>query len=315
MSNQQRILDFIRAYPGLDDDEISRRTGIQPRQQVNQICRQLAAAGLIERRRVESDKVRNYPTGATPRVQSEPRPTPSPAVPTAPSSSRVEPSTVSEGEAGAAMRDTLFLIPCSGRKLEGGRVRSGSGSLVDQLSPSTASQLRQARARVLAAASLDDRLVMPAWQRYAGTFYQAARATLASAVEAGLHVLIISGGYGVVAATDEIGTYERRLKRNDWQPDLLERVLLEYVRAHSLRRVRAFVAATTDYGKLVRTTDWCHSPCRDVEILSPVAGGGAMVTVPRALGEAFAAHFQGKLTPDWRSSDGLRLRTMKVTCE
>lgn len=50
MTNADRILETLRssAEP-LDDDELSRRCGIYPRQQVNQICRRLAAQGTLTR--------------------------------------------------------------------------------------------------------------------------------------------------------------------------------------------------------------------------------------------------------------------------
>ena len=63
-----------------------------------------------------------------------------------------------------------------------------------------------ARRAVLAKAGLDDRQLMPAWQRYEGMLYSAAGRALQGAIEAGLHVLIISGGYGVIKACEPIGS-------------------------------------------------------------------------------------------------------------
>ena len=48
-TNRDLVLALIRAEPGLTDTEIRKRTGIEPHQQVNQICRSLAAAGLSKR--------------------------------------------------------------------------------------------------------------------------------------------------------------------------------------------------------------------------------------------------------------------------
>ena len=51
MTNRERVLALLRSeLVGLTDSEIRERTGTQPHQQVNQICRSLARAGLIERR-------------------------------------------------------------------------------------------------------------------------------------------------------------------------------------------------------------------------------------------------------------------------
>lgn len=58
MSNQQKILDFLKRHEqGYDDDQLSELLGIQPRQQVNQICRNLEKQGEIHRLTVS--KIRN----------------------------------------------------------------------------------------------------------------------------------------------------------------------------------------------------------------------------------------------------------------
>jgi hypothetical protein len=50
MSNRDRILEAIgSSLEPLDDDEISRRAGVRPRQAVNQICRTLEVEGILRR--------------------------------------------------------------------------------------------------------------------------------------------------------------------------------------------------------------------------------------------------------------------------
>lgn len=61
MSQSARILEFVREFPGRDDDEISRLLDIRPRQTVNQICRALAATGQVVRRPGQSGKISNFP--------------------------------------------------------------------------------------------------------------------------------------------------------------------------------------------------------------------------------------------------------------
>lgn len=50
MTNREKVLSTLRlsASP-LDDDELARRAGVSPRQQVNQICRGLVQEGLLSR--------------------------------------------------------------------------------------------------------------------------------------------------------------------------------------------------------------------------------------------------------------------------
>lgn len=80
--------------------------------------------------------------------------------------------------------------------------------------------LSAARARVLATAETDMSTMLPAWRPYTGTFYQHARPALAAAVRAG-HLIIISGGHGIVHADEPIGCYDKQLRLADWPLGLL----------------------------------------------------------------------------------------------
>jgi hypothetical protein len=69
MTNKEEIFDLIRSHPeGLDDDDIAEMTGIQPRQQVQQLCNQLADSKRIRRQSVgkagKRRKIHNFPTEA-----------------------------------------------------------------------------------------------------------------------------------------------------------------------------------------------------------------------------------------------------------
>ena len=73
MTNKEEIFDLISNHPeGLDDDDISEMTGIQPRQQVQQLCNQLADSKRIRRLSVGKSgkrrKIHNFPTMETEEV-------------------------------------------------------------------------------------------------------------------------------------------------------------------------------------------------------------------------------------------------------
>lgn len=306
MNNADRILALLGRHPGIDDDELAELAGINPRQQVNQICRRLAEAGLIVRERGAFGKIANFPI-----------PERLPVGPDALSGRPVEPeisstSVVSESdhtiERAGDLRDMLFLMPCSGRKNASHAIERGGAPVTDDLPPALAQRLQEARSTVLAKAGLDESHPIPAWQRYGGTFYAAANRALADAVSQGLHVLILSGGYGVLKAGEAIGNYSMRLKRAVWPRGLLENVLSTYASRHQLKAVRALVSASTDYYQIVSRTEWRKSGISDIAILTPETSRGAMVKAPRAQGEAFAALLAGKFSEGWRSSDGLAMR-------
>jgi len=83
MTNKEEIYDLINSHPeGLDDDDIAEITGIQPRQQVQQLCNQLADSKRIRRQSVgktgKRRKIHNFPTMADPAMadasSNEPQP-------------------------------------------------------------------------------------------------------------------------------------------------------------------------------------------------------------------------------------------------
>jgi hypothetical protein len=69
MTNKEEIFDLINSHPeGLDDDDIAQMTGIQPRQQVQQLCNQLADSRRIRRHSVgkagKRRKIHNFPAAS-----------------------------------------------------------------------------------------------------------------------------------------------------------------------------------------------------------------------------------------------------------
>ena len=73
MSNAETILEFLEGFPtGVCDDCISRETGVEPRQQVNQICRQLEQRQTITRRKDRCVRCGHTKTvnGTRPRVRA-----------------------------------------------------------------------------------------------------------------------------------------------------------------------------------------------------------------------------------------------------
>ena len=81
MTNKEEVFDLIQGHPeGLDDDDISAMTGIKPRQQIQQLCNQLAATQRIRRESVEKTgkrrKIHNFPAlAASPALRHKSRDT------------------------------------------------------------------------------------------------------------------------------------------------------------------------------------------------------------------------------------------------
>ena len=181
-------------------------------------------------------------------------------------------------------RSALIVLPCSSAKERGGTDKSAA-------SPSSWSpELLLARDRLRDVAQVDDHLVMPAWQRYTGGFYQAAGSSLAQAVSVGANIAILSGGYGVVHAEEEIGWYNRMLIPADWPHHVLENALLTEAIRVGAQDVVAFAAKSTGYATIIRRTPWHMAGIRRAVLVTAFnTDGSAMREVPRLLGEAFDA--------------------------
>ena len=70
MTNKEEIFDLLQIHPeGLDDDDIAQLTSIQSRQQVQQLCNQLANSKRIRRESVEKAgkrrKIHNFPVSTS----------------------------------------------------------------------------------------------------------------------------------------------------------------------------------------------------------------------------------------------------------
>jgi hypothetical protein len=188
---------------------------------------------------------------------------------------------------GVDPRRALVVLTCSAAKTAGGRP---AGTAEPQPWPPA---LREARSRVLTSASVDNTRLLPAWRRYAGTFYRHAEAALADACTVG-NVVIISGGYGLVRADEPIGTYDKVFHLGDWPPGLLESLLVEQARDSGVTTVVGFAAHSTDYARLLRRTPWHGAGISALLVTVTGVHGGAMVEVPRRLGQAFTAFWHGR---------------------
>jgi hypothetical protein len=289
-SNQDIILELIRQVPGLTDSEIRQRTGINPHQQVNAICNRLADKGLTRRERGPHGHWVNLPVeSSTPSAPGHSPILPSgncgvgrqigpPAVGSGrPFRKSATPELLSHLEPAR----TLIVLPCSGTKRLGGHRMDGP-RLHQQLPPELGACLASAQRALAQRAPRDESRLMPAVERYRGSFYEAADGTLAQAVGAGAHVLIISGGYGLLLPTEPIAHYNTRFHLSDWPDNLLQDCLAAYAQRYKLTSAVAFLSRSTDYAKLVRRTHWNRGGVNPAYLASPDSqgSGGTQRTVP-----------------------------------
>ncbi|MDG4901410.1 MULTISPECIES: hypothetical protein [unclassified Mesorhizobium] len=300
-THAQRIMELLLQRPGLDDDEIARTLGIEPRQTVNQICRRLAARGSLRRERGAGGKIVNVPGNgsaasrppAASRAQASDRNTAKPGLPVS-----IMPSDLAK---------TLLILPCSGVKRDRGEDAPPGPAIAESLPPELTAEFLDARASVRQLAPFDETVLLPAWQRYDGALYQAGRQAIGDLMQAGAHVVILSGGYGALLATEPIGDYDARLTPSWWPQRILQRVLLAYAQHHGIAAVRAVVSATGPYVGVLQRVRWQDAGIQDALLITPEAEPGGLRRSPATQGEALTALRDGTLATDWQSSYGLGL--------
>ena len=303
MTNAERILALVRSSGwGLTDREIREQTGITPHQQVNQICNRLAGQGLTRRERGPQGFWVNRPAVEDDGAVVNPAGVPG-------KERHIGMIGLPEMDLGSA----LIVIPCSGRKHQGGVEDCDGVSILDFLPEDLSEELRDVRECNARVCQLDELLRMPAAERYGGTLYEAARRTSVQVERAVVGLAIVSGGYGVVLAAEQIGWYEQRFDEKMWPNELIARCLSAYAEAIHARTVVGLFGATTSYAKAFRRAEWPVG-VQNAWLLSPeLRGGGALVKVPRAIGEALAViGSTGTLAADWKSSDDVPIRITRI---
>jgi hypothetical protein len=303
-THADRILALLAKSPDLDDDEIAQALEIEPRQTANQICRLLAGRGFLVRERGPRGKIVNRLAADRPLVNSTFE-----AVPRRPTSRGSVQAYDGETLVPEDFARTLIVLPCSGAKRDDPVVTRGKW-IGEYLPASLAAELREAQAAIKARLAFHEEALVPAWQRYDGTLYRTGREAIAGLMEAGAHVVILSGGYGLVSATEPIGNYNTILKRAWWPRRVLERALVAYAGQAGLVSVRSFASATTAYRQVLQRVSWQAEGVEDALLVMPERRPGGLLKSPATLGEALVALHAGKLTTGWRSSYGLGLTVL-----
>ena len=294
-----RMMTLLASSPGLNDDEIARELSIEPRQTVNQVCRRLAARGVLIRTTGRAGMIINTLVNASAMPERHP------VQPLAPVRSPAQ----GTGKALTPERfeKTLLVIPCSKAKVSGGVVAECGAWLTDTLPPALAAELQEARGNVAQRIRIDESALMPAWRRYDGSLYRTARDALGDLLREGMHIIILSGGYGAVLVDEPIGDYNAALKPSWWPNRLLPRILLAYANTHGITSVRALASVTSPYFRVLNAIRWGEAGITDALLLAPEAQPGGTRKSPTSLGEALTALRNRDLRAGWESSYGLHL--------
>lgn len=303
-THAERIVELLQESPQLDDDEIAKTLRIEPRQTVNQICNRLAKRNVLRRELGPRGKIVNIVVGdyqsQSPRVAKKP----------VGSSRQRQTTRLSEGRTlnPPALDRTLVVIPCCKAKQNTFGFCDSGLSVTDNLPTDLVRELQGARRTAAQKAGIDETTLVPAWQRYDGALYRySGREAIGKLMQAGARVVILSGGYGLILATEPIGMYEGALKPAWWPREILQRCLVAYAKRHKIASVRAFASATSTYRIVLERVDWQSGGVGDAMLLTPQVVLGGVLKSPATIGEALLELGEGRFSTGWQSSYGLRL--------
>ena len=176
---------------------------------------------------------------------------------------------------GDELSKTLLVVPCTRKKAKSAECIEAGPGIEESLPSDLATQLSHARSENREPAGINEQTLIPAWKRYQGSFYRTACAALKKVEKERLHLLILSGGYGVVLAGEPIGFYDAPLNLCRWPGRVLEEVLAAYVRHHRLQVMRAFIPVDCGYKpyrELVERVDWRAAGVDDAVLFTPDDG-------------------------------------------
>lgn len=205
-------------------------------------------------------------------------------------------------------KDTLLIIPSS--KSQSRNSESGiTSSILSSLDPENAKALIGARMSMHQRAHIDETTHMPAYRRFKGTLYEQCSESLGKGINAGQKILIVTGAYGVVVANEPIGFYERQFSLSDWQPGLLGRCIIDYIKHSNIKTVIAVASFSTSTATLIRSIKWKLAGVEACLVTPNASGAGVLTKVPRTQGEAIKELIEKKrLERTWISSDSLSLK-------
>ena len=151
------------------------------------------------------------------------------------------------------LSDTLLLLPCSAAKRGRRVLHMEPRSLVDFVGPEAATELASGRLRAFTRGWLDpDSEPIAALARYSGQPYKTEGVVdgLLDAMARGLHVVIVSGGYGLLRAEEPIHDYNAQMATTlpVWR-SRIPTILRDYVRRNGI--ARTFGTFSQKYGEAV----------------------------------------------------------------
>jgi hypothetical protein len=146
-----------------------------------------------------------------------------------------------------------------------------------------------------------------ALDRYNGNLYKIDnfRETVKKAcLKKDVHILIMSGAYGILLPAERTHYYERSIIARYWKQNRLPEVIEEYIEKNKITHVYGFFSLTTDYMKIMRSIDWQmlknYTDLKEARTyyINFQGTGGAQVIVPQTIGMLIVSFIKSNFSQD-----------------
>ena len=216
----------------------------------------------------------------------------------------------SPGSIGLDNKEILILFPCSGAKQRVAITKifdeDNEKKVTDYLD-TTRAYLMAGRKGMSSYIDNDSQL-MSALDRYSGNLYSidSFRETVrASYSMKNVHILIMSGAYGILLLNERIHYYKQPINAQYWKLNRLPDVIEEYIEKNNISHVYGFFSFSTDYIKIMKGINWNRlRHIANLEIARTYyvdfrGSGGAQVIVPQTTGMLIVSFIRSKFNQDY----------------
>lgn len=208
-----------------------------------------------------------------------------------------------------ANKEMLILFPCSGAKQRNAITEvfdeANEKKVIDYLD--TTREYLMAGRKGVSSYIDNDSPRMSALDRYSGSLYSVDnfRETVKAAyLMKNVHILIMSGAYGILLPNERIHYYERPIKAQYWKQNRLPDVIGEYIKKNNISHVYGFFSFSTDYMKIMKSINWNRLRyIANLEIARTYyvdfrGTGGAQVIVPQTTGMLIVSFIKSEFNQD-----------------
>lgn len=119
-----------------------------------------------------------------------------------------------------------------------------------------------------------------------------------------IHILIMSGAYGILTPSEKIHYYDKPMNANYWKKHCLTKIIEEYIDRNKITHIYGFFARTSANIKIMKSISWLklkenkRLKVARTYYINFQSKGGALRIVPETLGKLIVSFIKSKFNQD-----------------